>query len=126
TLLGMLSINIIMINGIENSRRGMLLLSKHDEHIERLKTILNTVDTIKITKIRTPQLKDRLAVRHGKYIHRDMKDRKTVRFVRGEFGLLVDFMSEIFKSEGHQLIGVRGMPRVGKTEAIVAGSVSAN
>src|SRR5699024_5782105 len=53
-------------------------------------------------------------------------DHKTIHFVREEFGLLVDFMSELFKSEGHKLIGVRGMPRVGKTEAIVAGSVSAN
>src|SRR5699024_4549267 len=35
-------------------------------------------------------------------------------------------MSELFKSEGNKLIGVRGMPRVGKTESIVAGSVSAN
>lgn len=126
TLLGMLSINIIMINGIENSRRGMLLLSKHDEHIERLKTILEEVDTVRITKLRKPRLRDRLAVRHGKYIHRDTEDRKTVRFNRNEFGLLVDFMSELFKSEGHKLIGVRGMPRVGKTESIVAGSVSAN
>src|SRR5690625_3645362 len=126
TLIGMLSINIIMINGIENSRRGMLLLSKHDEHIERLKTILAKVDTIKITKLRKPKLIDRMAVRHGKYIHRDREDRKKVRFVREEFGLLVDFMSELFKSEGHKLIGVRGMPRVGKTESIVAGSVSAN
>src|SRR5699024_4199162 len=42
------------------------------------------------------------------------------------FGLLIDFMAELFKSEGHKLIGVRGMPRVGKTESIVAGSVSAN
>src|SRR5699024_3371948 len=66
------------------------------------------------------------AVRHGKYIHRDSKDRKTIYFVREEFGLLVDLMAEIFKSEGHKLVGVRGMPRVGKTEAIVAGSVSAN
>lgn len=126
SLLGMLSIDIIMINGIEKSRRGMLLLSQHDEHIERLKTILDKVDTIKITKLRKPKLRDRLAVRHGKYIHRDTEDRKTVRFVREEFGLLVDFMSELFKSEGHKLIGVRGMPRVGKTESIVAGSVSAN
>lgn len=126
SLLGMLSINIIMINGIENSRRGMLLLSKHDENIMRLKSILEKVETIKITKLRVPQLTDRLAVRHGKYIHRDAKDRKTVRFVREEFGLLVDFMAELFKSKGHKLIGVRGMPRVGKTESIVAGSVSAN
>src|SRR5690625_1214195 len=126
SLLGMLSINIIMINGIENSRRGMLLLSQHDEHIKRLRTILNKVDTIKITKLRKSKLRDRLAVRHGKYIHRDTEDRKTVRFVREEFGLLIDFIAELFKSEGHKLIGVRGMPRVGKTESIVAGSVSAN
>src|SRR5690625_1733420 len=126
TLLGMLSINIVMINGIENSKRGMLLLCKYDEHIKRLKTILNSVNTIKITKLRRSRLRDRLAVRHGKYIHRDSEDRKTVKFVRGEFGLLVDFMAEIFKSDHHKLIGVRGMPQVGKTESIVAGSVSAN
>ena len=35
-------------------------------------------------------------------------------------------MSEIFKEEGHKLIGIRGMPRVGKTESLVAASVSAN
>src|SRR5699024_1578059 len=105
---GMLSINIIMINGIENTRRGMLLLSKNDEHIERLKTILEKVDTIKITKLRKPSILDRLAVRHGKYIHRDREDRKTVRFVRREFGLVVDFMAELFKTEGHKVIGVRG------------------
>lgn len=126
SLLGMLSINIIMINGIENSKRGMLILSKHDEEIERLKTILEHVDTIKITKLKKPEVRDILAVRHGKYVHRDSKDGKIVRFVRGEFGLLVDFLAELFKAEGHKLIGVRGMPRVGKTESIVAGSVSAN
>ncbi len=41
-------------------------------------------------------------------------------------GLLVDFMAEIFKQEGHKLIGIRGMPRVGKTESVVASSVCAN
>lgn len=126
SLLGMLSINIIMINRIENSKRGLLILSEQDENIVRLQTIIEKVGTIKLTKLRKPKLLDRLAVRHGKYIHHDANDRKTVRFVREEFGLLVDFMSELFKSEGHKLIGVRGMPRVGKTESIVAGSVSAN
>ncbi|HLR60559.1 MAG TPA: DUF3388 domain-containing protein [Pseudogracilibacillus sp.] len=126
SLLGMLSINIIMINSIENSKRGMLLLSKDDENITRLQTILKKVGTVKIMKLRVPKITDRLAVRHGKYIHLDEKNRKTVKFVREEFGILVDFMSEIFKSKGNKLIGVRGMPRVGKTEAIVAGSVSAN
>lgn len=126
SLLGMLSINILMINRIENSKRGLLLLTEQEESIVRLQTILENVGTIKITKLRKPKLLDRLAVRHGKYIHQDANDRKTVRFLREEFGLLVDFMSEIFKSEGHKLVGVRGMPRVGKTESIVAGSVSAN
>ncbi|MUV39895.1 uncharacterized protein JNUCC1_03779 [Lentibacillus sp. JNUCC-1] len=126
SLLGMLSINIITINGVENSRRGMLLLSKEDEHIQRLSSILDTMNTIEVKKIRKPKLRDKLAVRHGRYIHRDADDHKTVRFVRDEIGLLVDFMSEIYKTEGHKLIGVRGMPRVGKTESIVAASVSAN
>lgn len=126
SLLGMLSINIITINGVENARRGMLLTSEYDEQIERLKSILETMDTIRITKIRKPRLRDRLAVRHGKYIHRDENDRKTIQFVRDELGLLVDFMAELIKSEGHKLIGVRGMPRVGKTESIVASSVCAN
>ena len=35
-------------------------------------------------------------------------------------------MAELFKQEGHKLIGIRGMPRVGKTESIVAASVCAN
>ena len=126
TLLGMLSINIIMINSVDNNRRGLLILSEDDDNIKRLQSILKHVDTVDVTKLQKPDLLDKLAVRHGKYIHRDSKEQKTIHFVRGEFGILVDFMSEIFKSEGHKLIGVRGMPRVGKSEAIVAGSVSAN
>lgn len=126
SLLGMLSINIIMINGIEKSKRGMLIYSEKDENIKRLKSVLDKVDTVEITKMRKPKLRDRIAVRHGKYLQRDIEDRKTIKFVRNEFGILVDFMSELFKSDGHKLIGVRGMPRVGKTESIVAGSVSAN
>src|SRR5690625_4156588 len=85
-----------------------------------------TMDTIEVRKIRKPKLRDRLAVRHGRYIHMDVDDRKLVRFVRDELGLLVDFMAELFKREGHKLIGIRGMPRVGKTESVVAASVSAN
>lgn len=126
SLLGMLSINIITINGVENKKRGMLLTSEKDEQITRLESILETMDTIKITKLRKPKLRDKLAVRHGKYIHTDHDDRKIIRFVREELGLLVDFMAELYKSDGHKLIGVRGMPRVGKTESIVAASVSAN
>ncbi|WP_085992355.1 DUF3388 domain-containing protein [Oceanobacillus senegalensis] len=126
SLLGMLSINITTINGVENSRRGMLLRSEFDENIIRLKTILQMMETIKVTKVRKPKLKDKMAVRHGKYIHTDVDDRKTFRFVRDELGLLVDFMAELFKQNDHKLIGIRGMPRVGKTESVVAASVCAN
>ncbi|MCU9612037.1 DUF3388 domain-containing protein [Caldibacillus lycopersici] len=126
SLLGMLSINIVTINGVDQGRRGLLLLANNRYQIERLEPILQTMETIKVIKLREPTLRDRLAVRHGRYIQRDADDRKTFRFIRDEIGLLVDFMSEIFKEEGHKLIGIRGMPRVGKTESLVAASVSAN
>lgn len=126
SLLGMLSINIVTINGVENTRRGMLLRAEKEDYIMRFKSILETMENILITKLRKPKLRDKLAVRHGKYIHHDSEDRKTVRFVRDELGILVDFMAELYKSEGHKLIGIRGMPRVGKTESVVAASVCAS
>src|SRR5690625_5276451 len=126
SLLGMLSINIITINGIENRRRGMLLTTEKESHIKRLRSILQTIDTITVTKLRKSKLRDKLAIRHGKYIHIDEKNRKIVKFVRDELGILVDFMAEIYKNEGHKLIGIRGLPRVGKTESVVAASVCAN
>jgi len=126
SLLGMLSINIITINGIDQGRRGLLILAKNHYSIERLEPILRTMETIQLLKLREPKLRDRIAVRHGTYVQRDADDRKTFQFVRDEIGMLVDFMAEIFKQDGHKLIGIRGMPRVGKTESVVAASVSAN
>ncbi|MBU8907361.1 DUF3388 domain-containing protein [Desertibacillus haloalkaliphilus] len=126
SLLGMLSINIVTINGVEDMRRGMLIRSKSDDQIERFRAILNTIENITVTKLREPKLRDRLAIRHGRYIERDADDRKTFRFVRDELGLLVDFMAELFKKDRHYLVGIRGMPRVGKTESVVAASVCAN
>lgn len=76
SLLGMLSINIITINGVDDSRRGMLLLCKSHEQIERLQSILATMEDITVTKLREPKLRDRLAVRHGRYIQRDADDKK--------------------------------------------------
>ncbi|SMP33743.1 Protein of unknown function [Laceyella tengchongensis] len=126
SLLGMLSINIVTINGVENRRRGMLLRTEEQKKIEALKQILLGVDNITITALRPPKLVDRMAIRHGRYLDRCIEDKRTYRFTRDELGLLVDFMAELFKKEGHQLVGVRGMPRVGKTESIVASSVCAN
>ena len=126
SLLGMLGVNILTINGVEDNARGMLLETDDDEKIILLGKMLEKVDSITITKLRQPRLTDILAVRHGRYIERDSDDRKTFRFVRDELGLLVDFLGELFKQDGHQVIGIRGMPRVGKTESIIAGSVCAN
>jgi hypothetical protein len=126
SLLGMLSINILTINGVENERRGMLLRTEDEQKIETLQFILARVDSITITALRPPKLVDRMVIRHGRYLDRREDERRTYRFIRNELGLLVDFMAELFKKQGHQLIGVRGMPRVGKTESVVAASVCAN
>lgn len=126
SLMGMLDINIVTINGVEGRTRGMLLQTNDEEKIELMGKMLKKVDNITITALRTPKLVDILAVRHGRYIERDSDDRKTFRFTRDELGLLVDFLGEVFKKEGNQVIGLRGMPRVGKTESIIAGSVCAN
>ena len=126
SLLGMLRVNIVTINGVAGGHRGMLLKTENDDQIARFELIASTMETIKVKKIREPKLRDILAVRHGRYIQRDVDDRKTFRFLRSELGILVDFMAELFKQEGHKLIGIRGMPRVGKTESVVAASVCAN
>jgi len=126
SLMGMLNINILTINGVEDRTRGMLLESADDEKIDLMGRMLAKVNNITLTALRTPRLVDILAVRHGRYIERDSDDRKTFRFTRDELGLLVDFLGEVFKREGNQVIGLRGMPRVGKTESIIAGSVCSN
>ncbi|MDD9147006.1 MULTISPECIES: DUF3388 domain-containing protein [unclassified Sporolactobacillus] len=126
SLLGMLGVNILTINGVDHERRGLLVAARDDKQIERFLSIAETMETIHLTKVRPPTLSDRLAVRHGRYIERDTGDRKTFRFTRDEIGLLVDFMAELFKMSGHPLLGIRGLPRVGKSESVIAASVSAN
>ena len=121
SLMGMLGINILSINGVEDRTRGMLVETNDDEKIVLFEQLLRKVDNITINKMREPKLVDILAIRHGRYIERDSDDIKTFRFTRDELGLLVDFLGEIFKIDGHQLVGLRGMPRVGKTESIIAG-----
>ncbi|RYL92254.1 DUF3388 domain-containing protein [Sporolactobacillus sp. THM19-2] len=126
SLLGKLEINILTINGIDHKRRGLLVCTDKDQQIYRFLEIVGTMKRIHLTKVRRTTLMDRLAVRHGRYVERDTDDRKTFRFTRDEIGLLVDFMAELFKKPGHLLIGIRGIPRVGKSESIIAASVSAN
>lgn len=126
SLLGMLGISIVTINGVDQGKRGLLIKTDKLEKVERFEQIVKEINEIDITKLRIPELRDRLAVRHGRYIEQDADDKKTFKFEREDLGLLVDFLAELFKEEGHKLIGIRGMPRVGKTESIVAGSVCAH
>ena len=126
SLLGMLGISIVTINGVDQGKRGLLIKTDQLEKVERFELIVKEINEIEMTKLRVPELRDRLAVRHGRYIEQDADDKKTFKFEREDLGLLVDFLAELFKEEGHKLIGIRGMPRVGKTESIVAGSVCAH
>ncbi|WP_106766004.1 DUF3388 domain-containing protein [Paenibacillus faecalis] len=125
SMLGMMEVNILTINGVEGQTRGMLLETDDEEKIELMGKMLKKVENITVKAFRPPKLVDILAVRHGRYINRDSDDHKTFRFTRDELGLLVDFLGELFKKEGNRVIGLRGMPRVGKTESIIAGSVCA-
>lgn len=125
SMLGMLQINILTINGVSDRTRGLLLQTDDIDKIDALEKILSKTDNITVNKLRRPTLLDRLVLRHGRYIEGDRVDRKTFRFTRDEIGMLVDFLGEICKLNEHMLVGLRGVPRVGKTESIIAGCVSA-
>lgn len=75
SLLGMLKVNIVTINGVDEGRRGLLLKAENEESIKRFQSIVNTIDDIRVTKFREPKLRDRLAVRHGQYIEKDADEK---------------------------------------------------
>ncbi|GEO24876.1 hypothetical protein AAC03nite_06610 [Alicyclobacillus acidoterrestris] len=126
SLLGMLGFNILQLAGVSVESRGFLIETDRPDSLDVLKTMLASMDDIEVTALRAPSLRDRLALRHGRFIERSDTEARTYRFVRDELGVLVDFLGEIFKRPGRQVIGVRGQPRVGKTESVVAASVYAN
>lgn len=99
SLLGMLGISIVTINGVDRGRRGLLIKTDNLEKVKRFEHIIKELNEIEITKLRLPELRDRLAVRHGRYIEQDADDKKTFRFEREDLGLLVDFLAELFKEE---------------------------
>ena len=43
--------------------------------VNRFEHIINELSEIEITKLRVPELRDRLAVRHGRYIEQDADDK---------------------------------------------------
>ncbi len=126
SLLGMLGFNILQLGSVSETSRGFLLESDRPDSVSVLKTMLESLTDVELMALRTPSLRDRLALRHGRFIERSDAEMRTYRFVRDELGVLVDFMGELLKRPGRQVIGLRGQPRVGKTESIVAASVYAN
>ncbi len=125
SVLGMLSINIVTLSGVEERKRGFLLKTDDLAKIDTLRPLLSQVENITMTALRPPTLLDRLALRHGRLIERDYGEYKAYKFTRDNLGILVDFMGEHLRAPGRQVMGIRGMPRVGKTESVVAASVYA-
>jgi len=125
SLLGMLKINIITVNGIDRVRRGFLLKSKDNSKIAILKNILGILEHIKVTALRPATLLDEISLRHGRSIEVTTKKKSVYKFTREEIGLLVDFVGELLHKK-NMTIGLRGMPRVGKTESAIAACVNAN
>ncbi|TBL56896.1 DUF3388 domain-containing protein, partial [Klebsiella oxytoca] len=68
SLLGMMGISIVTINGVEQNRRGLLIRAESVDKMRRFEDIVKQIDEISIKKLRKPELRDRLAVRHGRYI----------------------------------------------------------
>lgn len=100
----MLGISIVTINGVDQGKRGLLIKTDSLEKVKRFENIISEVNDIEITKLRLPELRDRLAVRHGRYIEQDADDKKTFRFEREDLGLLVDFWLNCLKKRGISLL----------------------
>jgi len=125
TFLGLMGVNITMINGIASHKRGLSLTCNDPARMVALKNTLLRASNIKLTAFRKPNFVDRINLKHGKVIQQDPENPNTFRFVREELGILVDFIGEVL-SRQKPVIGMRGMPRVGKTEAAIAACVHAN
>ncbi len=122
----MLDLNIISVTGIGQSRRGLLIQAQSEAKVRALHEALNEVEAIKVTAFRPPTLSDRIALRHGKRLDMAEMNPPTYRFVREDLGVLVDFLGDTILEGGNCIVGIRGMPRVGKTEAAIAACVYAN
>ncbi|HEX3015501.1 MAG TPA: DUF3388 domain-containing protein [Desulfobacteria bacterium] len=126
TLLGMLNLNILQVTSIGQSRRGFLLECEHPEKMQALARCLNEVESIKVAFLRETTLLDKIALKHGVRLNVTGANPPVYSFVREELGLLINFLGDILKKGGNTIIGIRGMPRVGKSEASIAACVYAN
>ncbi|MHB1652774.1 MAG: DUF3388 domain-containing protein [Desulfitobacteriaceae bacterium] len=126
TLIGMLEINILMVMSVSETSRGFLLEAPSEGKVQALNSALTEVEAVKVTALREPNLLDRIALRHGRRLKVAGFDPPTYQFIREELGVLVNFLGDTLVGGGNQIIGIRGMPRVGKTEAAISACVYAN
>lgn len=125
TFLGLMGVNITMINGIASHKRGLLLTCGDASQVVTLKNAMARASSIELTAFRRPTFIDRINLQHGKIIRQHPDRLNTYMFTRDELGMLVDFLGELL-SRQRPVIGLRGMPRVGKSEAAIAACVHAN
>ena len=53
SLLGMLGISIVTINGVDQGKRGLLIKTDNLEKVERFEQIARGINEIEITKLKT-------------------------------------------------------------------------
>lgn len=129
SLIGMLTINIEKVSSIEGQRRGFLLNYTQDYQVEALIQSLRAIGDLRLTYHHSPDEFDVLTLKHGKRLlcsNTDPSGTQVYRFERKELDYLIDFLGGRLEKETDLLIGLRGSPRVGKTETAIATCVHAN
>lgn len=129
SLIGMLKINIEKVSSIEGHRRGFLLNYSSDQQMEALVRSLHEVPDLEIKRTGTPDEFDLLTLKHGKRIQNcslNPTEPPIYCFERKELDYLIDFLGGLLERETDLLIGLRGSPRIGKSETAIAASVHAN
>lgn len=125
SLFGMLGLNIKRVGSIPPDRRAFILEVPSAKYLLPLKSTLSRTDMLEIIAMHSPTYLDYLTLRHGRKISQQGHP-PTYHFHRGELPLLIDFIGESLEQIKNPRIGIKGSPRIGKTEVAIAACVHAN
>lgn len=126
SFIGMLNFDILTVGSLAENRRGFLLKYQSKTQLTSLRLVLEAVPDLQIKIFHSPDHLDLLALKHGKRIKKSADRPPVYRFARNELDYLIDFLGEKLGEKADILIGFRGSPRIGKSEAIIAACVHAN
>lgn len=126
SILGLLKINILNITSIDEEKRGFLLSLPPNLTQGYLASFLHGIEDLTIRYLREPHLLDYLALKHGERIEENQECPPMYSFQRQQLNILVDFLGSLLTQEEKIIIGLKGRPRIGKTEAAIASCVHAN